>query len=167
MKKILITGLLVIIQLLTSCVDNTINKGHANENNQNENVTTEEQEQNKMYITINDHELEVELENNSSVMSLIEILKNHNLVYNADDYGNFEKVGSIGYTLPRNDHQIKAEAGDVILYQGNQIVLAYGNNSWTYTKLGRIEGYTTNELRDLLGAGKGIVQVTISLNNEQ
>lgn len=48
----------------------------------------------------------------------------------ADDYGNFEKVGNIGDTLPRNDVQIDTQAGDAILYQGNRICLYYGTNSW-------------------------------------
>ena len=117
----------------------------------------------QMYITINDNKLEVTLASNESVAALIEILKQGDIVYTADDYGGFEKVGNIGHTLPRNDTQIKTEAGDVILYQGNQFVLFYGSNSWSYTRSGTINGYATDELRTLLGAGNGRVEVRISL----
>ena len=118
----------------------------------------------QMYMTINDNKLEFTLASNESVAALIEILKQGDIVYTADDYGGFEKVGNIGHKLPRNDTQIKTEAGDVILYQGNQFVLFYGSNSWSYTRVGKINGYSAQELRTLLGAGEGKVQVTVSLN---
>lgn len=118
----------------------------------------------KMYISINGNKLEVTLIENSSVNALVEILKSGDITYTANDYGGFEKVGSLGYTLPKNNLQITAQAGDVILYSSNQIVLFYGSNSWSYTRLGKINGYSVLELCSLLGAGEGSVQITISLN---
>ena len=124
----------------------------------------EDREVTEMYIKINGNELKVTLADNQAVDALIGILKNGDITYTADDYGGFEKVGNIGYSLPRNDTQITAHAGDVILYQGNQIVLFYGSNSWSYTRIGTINGYSDNELRSLLGGGNGSIQVTLSLN---
>ena len=123
----------------------------------------QDKEVNKMYLTINGNKLEVTLEENSATAALVELLKQGNITYTANDYGNFEKVGDLGHSLPHKDTQIKTEPGDVILYQGNQIVLFYGNNSWSYTRIGKINGYSASELRNLLGAGKGTVEVTISL----
>ena len=123
----------------------------------------EKEEIREMYLTINGNKLKVTLEKNSSVSALIEILKQGNIVYTASDYGGFEKVGSLGYTLPTNNSQLTTTAGDVILYSGNQIVLFYGSNSWSYTRLGRIEGYSETQLRALLAAGEGPVQIIISL----
>ncbi|MDE7161170.1 MAG: hypothetical protein K2N65_00255 [Anaeroplasmataceae bacterium] len=117
----------------------------------------------KMYITINGNKIEVTLIKNSSVDALVELLKQGDITYTASDYGDFEKVGSLGHTLPTNNSQITTEPGDVILYSGNQIVLFYGSNSWSYTRLGKINGYSVSELETLLGAGKGSTQVTISL----
>ena len=116
-----------------------------------------------MYLTVNGNKVKVTLEDNSATRALVEILKQENIVYTADDYGGFEKVGAVGHTLPNSDTQITTEAGDVILYSGNQIVLFYGSNSWQYTRLGRMEGYSVSELRTFLCAGEGAVQVTISL----
>ena len=118
-----------------------------------------------MYITIYGNKLEVTLSDNSSVKALVELLKQGDITYIANDYGGFEKVGNIGHSLPQNNTSIETEAGDVILYQGNQICLYFGNNSWNFTRLGKINGYTASELRNLLGAGKGSVEVTISLKN--
>ena len=77
------------------------------------------------------------------------------------DYGNFEKVGPLGQSLPTNNQQITTEAGDIILYQGNQITIYYDRNSWNFTRLGKINGVTSRQLRDILGSGD--VSVTFSL----
>ena len=118
----------------------------------------------KMYITIYGNKLEVTLENNSSVKALVELLKQGNITYTADDYGGFEKVGSIGHSLPTNNSQITTEAGDVVLYQGSQICIMVGSNSWSYTRIGKINGYSTLELKNLIGTGKGSAKVMLSLN---
>ena len=75
-------------------------------------------------------------------------------------YGGFEQVGSLGTSLPRDDKQITTNAGDIVLYSGNQIVVFYGSNSWAYTRLGRITDKTASEMADLLGNGN--VRITIS-----
>lgn len=141
---------------------NSDEEGQSHENGEIDN-NDEEEEITTMYITINGNKLEVTLAKNVSVDALVEILKQGDIVYFADDYGGFEKVGNIGHTLPRSDTQITTEAGDVILYQGNQICLFVGSNSWSYTRIGKINGYATNELKTLLGAGKGRIEVRISL----
>lgn len=80
-----------------------------------------------------------------------------------DDYGDMEKVGALGFSLPRNDVRTTTSAGDMILYQGNSVVLFYGSNTWSYTRLGRVDGVSTREqMLDLLG-GKGSVTITFSL----
>lgn len=76
-------------------------------------------------------------------------------------YGNFEKVGPLGQSLPTNNQQITTEAGDIILYQGNQITIYYDRNSWNFTRLGKINGVTSQQLRDILSSGD--VSVTFSL----
>lgn len=124
----------------------------------------EQEEITKMYITIYGNKLEVTLENNSSVKALVELLKQGDITYTADDYGGFEKVGNIGHSLPTNNSQITTEAGDVILYQGSQICIMVGSNSWSYTRIGKINGYSTAQLKNLVGTGIGSTEVTLSLN---
>ena len=116
-----------------------------------------------MYLTINGNKIEVTLAENSSVAALVERLKQGDITYTANDYGGFEKVGSLGFSLPTNNAEITTQAGDFILYSGNQIVLFYGSNTWSYTRLGKIRGYSAAELSSLFGAGNGNIQVTISL----
>ena len=45
------------------------------------------------------------------------------------------------------------EAGDIVLYSGDRIVVFYGSNSWSYTRLGRVTDRTAAEMADLLGNG--------------
>ena len=88
-----------------------------------------------------------------------ELLAQGPLTIEMEDYGGFEKVGPLGTTLPRNDTSITTQPGDVILYQGNQITIYYGTNSWSFTRLARIDD--PSDLREKLG--DGAVSVTFSL----
>lgn len=116
----------------------------------------------KINITIDGKTLPVNLVENDATRTLAAALRQDKITYEADDYGGFEKVGALGRSLPTSNQQITTEAGDVILYNGNQIVLFYGSNSWSYTRLGRIEYSTLEELKSFLKAGKGRISVTLS-----
>ena len=50
------------------------------------------------------------------------------------------------------DKNITTLAGDIVLYQGNQISLFYNSNSWSYTKIGKIKNINSEELKKTLGA---------------
>lgn len=115
----------------------------------------------KMYIKINDKILTATLENNSSVDALVQKLKQNDITVDMSDYSNFEKVGNLGFDLPRNDTQISTDYGDIILYQGNSFVIYYDKNNWNFTKLGHIDNITQEELKQILGSGD--VTVTLSL----
>lgn len=123
--------------------------------NKKEEVVVEpvEQElQDTIKIVVNETELIVNLEDNRTKKALLEKLDDGDIIINAQDYSNFEKVGDLGFNLPRSDKYIKTEPGDVILYSGNQIVLFYGTNTWNYTKIGKIN-ITGEELKSILGDG--------------
>ena len=115
-----------------------------------------------MNLTINGKTVSCQLIDNSSTRVLLAQLEKGDITYEADDYGNFEKVGYIGFSLPQNNESISTTAGDVILYQGNNICLYYDTNSWTFTRLGKIEGMSKDEIKTFLNAGGGSVKVTLS-----
>lgn len=119
-----------------------------------------------MYIQVSGAKQAVwtaKLADNSSAAALRKLLQQGDLSLSLQDYGSFEKVGAIGSELPANDEQITTEAGDLILYQSNQLVMFYGSNSWSYTRLGKIQGVTQAEMREILGSGN--VSITLTLNN--
>ena len=111
-----------------------------------------------MMLKIGDTEIVVRWEDNESVEALKDLIREAPLTINMSMYGGFEQVGSLGTSLPRNDVQTTNEAGDIVLYSGNQIVVFYGSNSWAYTRLGHVE-LSDPEMSDLLSHG----DVTITL----
>ena len=102
-----------------------------------------------------------EFEDNSSAEALAEKLADGPLVLELSDYGSFEKVGPLPWSLPRNDHEITTVPGDVILYQGNNITIYYAENTWSFTRLARIPGVTQKELLDVFGSGNVTVEFRI------
>ena len=113
-----------------------------------------------MIMTIGDTKVDVSWEDNDSVRELRE-LASSGITIQMSMYGVFEQVGSIGQSVTRNDKQTTTEPGDIVLYSGNQLVVFYGSNSWSYTRLGKIN-LSDEELENLLGNG----DVTITLSME-
>ena len=75
------------------------------------------------------------MKKNASVEELRNLLP---LTIQMSMYGGFEQVGPIGQSIVRNDEQTITSSGDIVLYSGNQIVIFYGSNSWSYTMLGHV-----------------------------
>lgn len=124
-----------------------------------ENNETEEND--VLNIQVGETVFTASLADNSSADALKDLLAEGPLTIEMSDYGNFEKVGSLGASLPTNDEQITTEPGDLILYQGNSFVIYYDTNSWNFTRLGKINGVTQEELMEVLGEGD--VTVTLSM----
>ncbi|MDE6520487.1 MAG: hypothetical protein K2K91_08570 [Ruminococcus sp.] len=117
------------------------------------------------YITAGSTTFTAEFAENSSADAFRELISEKSLTIQMSDYGSFEKVGSLGTTLPRNDEKITTEAGDVILYQGNSITVYYDVNTWNFTKLGKIQNTTKEQLLEAFGNGD--VEITFSLNKSE
>lgn len=124
-----------------------------------EQETAASEEETKLKITVGDYELLATFEDNPSAQEFRDLLARGPVTVEMDDYGGFEKVGPLGTALTRSDQQITTQPGDVILYQGDQITIYYGTNSWNFTRLARIDDPT--DLREKLG--EGTVSVTFSL----
>lgn len=114
-------------------------------------------------ITISGKTLPVKIEDNEATKALVAALREASITYEADDYGGFEKVGQLGRSLPTSNSQITTQPGDVILYGGNQIVLFYGSNTWNYTRIGKMQYESLDELRSFLKVGEGNITVSLSL----
>ena len=118
-----------------------------------------ESEEMSILMKIGDEAVVIAWEDNESVVALMELLREQPMSIQMSMYGGFEQVGSFGTSLPRNDEQTTTQAGDIVLYSGNQMVVFYGSNSWAYTRLGRITDKSAEELKEMLGGG----DVTITL----
>ncbi|MCI8699351.1 MAG: aldo/keto reductase [Oscillospiraceae bacterium] len=118
-----------------------------------------------MYIQIGGTVWTAALEDDPSVTAWKELLSKGPLTVDMSDYGGFEKVGGIGTTLPQSNRQITTKPGDIILYQGNSVAIYYDENTWSFTRLGHIDGVTESQLREVLKAGGGNVSATFSLDD--
>ena len=118
----------------------------------------------KMYITIDGKTQSVTLADNAATRTLVEKLQQAPVTVTLNSSGGFEIWGALGFSLPTSNEQTTAQAGDVILYNGSNICLFYGSNSWSYTRLGKIDGLSERELQSFLKAGESNVSVTLSLS---
>ena len=179
MKKVIVPIILVIVFIVFAIIffvskndkkeisNNTeiINKDKVQNIEISNDIITEnkvDESMNTAYIKVNNNVLNIELEDNPATIELKERLKNEDIVVNAHEYGGFEKVGDLGFSLPREDTNITTSAGDIVLYQGNQISLFYNSNSWNYTRIGKIQNVSEIELKNLLG--KDDVDIILCLN---
>lgn len=121
-------------------------------------ISSEESMTMKMNLQIGNRTFTAALEENAAADALVELMKAAPLTIQMSDYGGFEKVGSLGTSLPAGNSQTTTQSGDIVLYNGNQIVIFYGSNSWSYTRLGKIDDLTGWEE----ALGNGDVSVTFS-----
>ena len=112
-----------------------------------------------MKVQVGDTIFSATLEENVAVSALVDMMRESPVVLQMSDYSGFEKVGPLGTSLPADNSQTTTHAGDIVLYNGNQIVIFYGSNSWSYTRLGHIDDLTGWEE----ALGNGDVTVTFYL----
>ncbi len=122
------------------------------------------EEEMKIQLSINEEKLTATLEQNEAGKEFYERILTSPLLLTLEEYGGFEKVGDLGFSLPRNDTRITTNKGDLILYNGNQISLMYGSNTWSYTRLGKIDDVENIALEELLGDSS--INVTFEVKGE-
>lgn len=121
--------------------------------------TGEEVTEMNMTVQVGEYTFTAALEDNAAADALTEKLEAGPVTIWMEDYGGFEKVGDLGTSLPASNRRITTQTGDIVLYQGSQVVIFYGSNTWSYTRLGHIDDLTGWE--EALGGGD--VSVTFSL----
>ena len=126
--------------------------------------TGNEQEAETMKMWIGETAVNVTWEDNDAVRALRELVAEQPLTIEMSMYGGFEQVGAIGTDLPRNDTQTTTQAGDIVLYAGDQLVVFYGSNAWAYTRLGRVTDKNDEEMAELLSHGD--VTITVAMAEE-
>ncbi|MDE6285915.1 MAG: hypothetical protein K2L99_02850 [Muribaculaceae bacterium] len=118
------------------------------------------QAQSEISITVNGQSKNITLADTKAARELKSRLESSAVTVSMSDYGGFEKVGALPWNLPAENRQITTTPGDVMLYQGNNIVIFYGTNSWSYTPLGKIVGASATEIRNFLSGGT--IEATLS-----
>ena len=109
-------------------------------------------------LTIDGKTMDVQWEDNDTVSELFDYVKDEHIVVHSSAYGGFEQVGSLPRSFSRNDVQMTTEPGDIVLYSGDQLVVFFGSNSWSYTKLGHIN-LAAEKLAELLGGESAVLEL--------
>ena len=157
--------LLAVVLCLSGCTDRLESQTSAEESEKSTKMTTEETTMPEidttepmLLLTIDGTAVDVQWENNAAVAELYAIAQNA-ITVNTSAYGGFEQAGSLPRSFSRSDAQMTAQPGDIVLYSGNQLVIFFGSNSWSYTRLGHIEGLSTDELTALLDKGIAVIEI--------
>ena len=106
-----------------------------------------------LVITANGHTFYANLADNPSAEAFRNKLSTEAIEVEMHDYGHFEKVGDLPWTLETSDEEITTRPGDVILYQGDKITIYYDQNTWEFTRLAGIEDVSREELLEAFGEG--------------
>ena len=129
------------------------------QNGQNNNTTAPPSEKKQMQIQIGSSTFTAELASTRAAEELAEMLAAAPMTITMTDYGSFEKVGELGTQLTADNTQITTQPGDIMLYNGSNIVMFYGSNTWAYTPLGTVtdlSGWTQ-------ALGSGSITAVLSL----
>ena len=159
MKKTAMAFLALFLLLSSGCGASEAVHGETGKE-ETEEQTTETEENKEMRMKIGSTAVQVTWEENEAVDALREIVKEAPLTVSMTMYGGFEQVGPLGVTLPSNDVDTVTDAGDIVLYNSNMMVVFYGTNSWPYTRLGHVADKSAAEMSELLSNGD--VQITLS-----
>ena len=173
MNRFVLAGMLCLILLISGCsirmdteetTKETDPPSESNAGDEMENIMDKSmpEESAAIRMTIENTPVRITWEDNESVTALRELARKEPIQIHMSMYGGFEQVGPIGTSLPSDDAETATSAGDIVLYSGNQLVVFYGSNSWTYTRLGRITDKTKEDLSELLGNGG----VTITIQTD-
>ena len=163
-KMIFLAFCMTIMFCMSACAGTTKNTSSIIKDQlaaENESAEDEAIGDSSMTMKIGDTKVNVDWEDNQAVAALRDMAREGDVTIQMSMYGGFEQVGSIGQSLPRDDKQTTTSSGDVVLYSGNQMVVFYGSNSWSYTRLGHISDKNTEDMTDLLSNGD--VTITISI----
>lgn len=157
----LVIGLLLIIGGHALVQSSHIITSPSQQHNKKITSTEPAANRNQMKITVNNRTIDATMTDNSSAKAFLEWLDEGAQTLMLEDFEGMEKVGNLHKQFPTNDTPTNTEAGDLILYQGNKLVMYYGHNNWNFTRLGKMEGISATELKQLLGRG----EVTVTLEH--
>ena len=122
-------------------------------------TNTASSEESEMKLFINDVEVPVIWEENASVAELREDASKGDIIVSMSMYSDFEQVGPLGKKYHSDDKQMTVHNGDIVLYNSSNIVLYYASNTWSYTRLGKMD-LPEQEVIDLLANGDVTIKIS-------
>lgn len=124
-----------------------------------EDIKNHELYEKKISLKIGDSEYHVDWLDNRTIIDLKGII-NDGLVINLKPFKGTGSVGDLNHYLVNNDEDIYVNYGDIVLYEGNKIVIFYQADEGKYTKLGHV-AIARYEILDLLTEDDVVVTLNI------
>ena len=131
MKKCFLLSLLILLAaILTACAeDSSLQEQSANGSPGTEyqasvyeksakDLENDTMQKNELKLKINGKEVDVQWTGEKAVSELAEYVRNGKITVNTSLYGGFEQVGSLPRSFSKNDVQMTARTGDIVLYSG-------------------------------------------------
>ena len=134
MKKILRLFICLSVFLFLTGCNKQVVKEDVIQTNKEEEVS----ENKTMKLFINDVEVPVTWLDNETVKEIEDEVNNNDIVVSMNMYGGNEQYGSLGRSFVSNNTQTTTSIGDIVLYNNDNIVVFYGSNTWSYTRLGKM-----------------------------
>ena len=155
--------LILIVALFACCSSDNVILAEPTSDSKIEKDTKETSTTMTINITIGNVTNEIKLVDNVATKALFTKLQEGPITLSLNTNGNFEIWGTLGFSLPTANEYINGQPGDVVLYSGSNICIFYGTNSYSYTRLGKINGLSADELKAFLKGGQNNITVKLSL----
>lgn len=171
MKRFVLIEIIIIFSLLfTACSQQTSDKTsetaaeatsiqESNQESESINAKEDVTYMKEIALYVNGTKLDISWEDNKTVDEIKEYAKKNPITVNSTKYDNFEQVGDLPQSFTKDDLQMTTQEGDIVLYSGNKLVVFFGSNSWSYTKLGHIVGLSHDELSKLLNVNTATIEI--------
>lgn len=118
----------------------------------------------KIILKVGDNTLSMTLVDNAATRRLWKLCQSGDVTLRMHEYGGFEMVGTLPESLPTSNVRLSTTVGDVVLYNGNRLVVFFGSNTWSYTRIGRIENATPEGVRSFFGGDNVGVKLNVGAN---
>lgn len=108
--------------------------------------------------------LSVLTEENPSAKAFEKMVLKQPLTVEMRDFVHIQKCGTLKEALPSCACYCTAKPGDLVLRKGNQLILYYGENTWYFTKIGRVTNLSSKAFETILK--KDFFTATFSFQEE-
>lgn len=163
-KLKLAVSLLIMLLMIVGCGsrsnDSSIKDVKLTEESENIEFQDQKIGDDAMKLYINGKEIPVTWEDCEAVIELKKQAAVEDILVDMSMYSNNEQVGSLGRSYTTNDKRTTTANGDIVLYNSNNIVVFYAPNTWSYTRLGKVN-LSEEEVTSLLSNED--VQLMISM----
>ncbi len=105
----------------------------------------------QLRMRIMGRDVQVEWENPTALQAITNKLSTlQRLVLSKKD---IRQITRLSISVPRNDRSFITSPGDIVIQDGNNLVIFLGEQSVSATKIGHLSGYSETQIKNMLSPG--------------